>query len=254
MHVSHKKRGHVAFITIEGPTKDQADIASLAGRLSDLCTELSLDNEIRVIALTGSGDDSFSMGEALLEIVTSASIEPPIGPSGITTPLTSMNRPIITGLRGEVSGQGLELALACDIRIASEGSHFSLPHIKGGLIPWEGGTQRLLRIVGRGKAMEMILTGDRIDAGEAYRIGLVNMIVPPRELQTAVMDTAHKIANWSPISLEYAKEAINKGMDLTLEQGLRLEADLYYLIHTTRDREEGIRAFQEKRKAQFEGE
>ena len=113
---------------------------------------------------------------------------------------------------------------------------------------------RLLRVIGKSKALEMVLMGERIDSKEAYRIGLVNKVVRSDELKTTVMATAHKMADASPISLEYTKEAIDKGMDLTLEQGLRLEADLYYLIHTTSDREEGIRAFQEKRKVQFEGE
>ena len=109
------------------------------------------------------------------------------------------------------------------------------------------------RLVGRGKAMEMILTGDVIDAQEAHRIGLVNKVVPPQELTAVVMDTGKEIASKGPIALRYAKEAVHKGIDLTLEQGLRLEADLYFLLHTTRDRTEGIRAFQEKRSPRFEG-
>ena len=249
-----EREGHVAVLTLDAPPKDQEEVGYLAGRLSDQCSELSLDNHIRVIVLIGSRDDSFSMGEALKEGVTPACIDPSIGYSGLTQPFSDFHQPIITGLRGEVIGQGLELALACDMRIAAEDSYFSLPHIRQGFIPWEGGTQRLLRVIGKSKALEMVLTGESIDAEEAHRIGLVNQVAPPDELKTMVMDTAHKMANASPISLAYAKEAMHKGMDLTLEQGLRLEADLYYLIHTTRDREEGIKAFQEKREVQFEGE
>jgi len=249
-----KREGHVAVLTLDAPPKDQEEVGYLAGRLSDQCAELSLDNHIRVIVLIGSRGDSFSMGESLKKAVTSASIDPPIGPSGITQPFSDFHRPIITGLRGEVSGQGLELALACDIRIAAEGSHFSLPHIKNGFIPWEGGTQRLSRIVGKGKALEMILLGNRVDAEEALRIGLVNHVVPPSEKRKVVMDIAHEMGRKSPASLSYIKEAIHKGMDLSLTQGLRLEADLYFLMHTSGDREEGIRAFQEEREAQFEGE
>lgn len=249
-----KKESHVAIVTLDGPPKDQAEVGYLGTRLADQCAELSLDNDIRVLVLIGSRDDSFSMGEALSKGVTRACIDPPTGPLGITETFSDFHQPIVAGLPGEVSGQGLELALACDMRIAAEGCHLSLPHIKKGLIPWEGGTQRLLRVVGMTKALEMVLTGERIDAEEAHRIGLVNKVVPPSQLHEEVMNTARKMANASPISLAYAKEAIHKGMDLTLSQGLRLEADLYYLIHTTRDREEGIRAFQEKREAQFEGE
>jgi len=126
-------------------------------------------------------------------------------------------------------------------------------HVTYGEIPWDGGTQRLSRLVGRGKAMEMILSGEFIDAQEAYRIGLVNKIVLPDELLTVVMDMAQKMASKGPIALKYAKEAICKGLDLSLEQGLRLEADLYFLLHTTRDRTEGITAFRDKRSPGFEG-
>jgi enoyl-CoA hydratase/carnithine racemase len=128
-----------------------------------------------------------------------------------------------------------------------------LPHIKKDLIPWGGGTQRLMRAVGKAKAMEMILTGETIDAREARRIGLVNRLLSPDDLSSVVLDVAREIGSKGPISLAYAKEAINKGMDMTLEQGLRLEADLYFLIHTTGDRTEGIEAFQEKRNPGFKG-
>lgn len=250
-NVSYRKEDHVAIVSIDVLPKDQIEMALLASTLSDLCSEFRLDREIRVIILTGSRDDSFSMGVTLSEGALRGNVESRIGPSGIAEPLADLNRPTIAGIRGEVTGQGLELALACDIRVSSEGSNFSLPHIKGGLIPWNGGTQRLSRVVGKAKAMEMILTGERIDAEEAYRIGLVNKVVSLDELMPVALDMAHEMASKGPIALGYAKEAVYKGMDLTLEQGLRLEADLYFLLHTTRDRTEGIRAFQQKRSPQF---
>ena len=159
-----------------------------------------------------------------------------------------------TRLHGrDAVGLGLELALACDIRICTEPCHFGFPHIEKGSIPRDGGTQRLPRLVGKAKAIEMILMGESIDAREACRIGLVNRIVPSEDLTASVMKMALEMASKAPFSLKYAKEAICKGMDLTLEQGLRLEGDLYFLLHTTRDREEGIKAFREKRTPRFEG-
>jgi enoyl-CoA hydratase len=139
------------------------------------------------------------------------------------------------------------------MRIATAESQFALPQISMGLIPFEGATQRLPRIVGAAKALEMILTGEKIDAQTAYQIGLVNRIVNPDELTAAITTMAQKMSEASVVSLRYAKEAITKGMELTLEQGLRLEADLYFLMHTTKDRKEGIKAFREKRKPQFKG-
>jgi enoyl-CoA hydratase/carnithine racemase len=150
-------------------------------------------------------------------------------------------------------GQGLELALACDIRICSSKARLGMPQVANGDIPWDGGTQRLARLVGRGKALEMILLGETIDSAEAGRIGLVNQVVPDEKLSETVMLIAGEISKKGPLALRFAKEAIFKGMDMTLEQGLRLEADLYYLLHTTSDREEGVKAFQEKRTPKFEG-
>ena len=251
--VTYQKREGVAVIRMDSPPNDQEELVHLAYDLSDICSEFASDNEIRIVIITGSRDDSFSIGANLFVEPITSNVEQPIGFWSFIEPLANYNRPIIAATTGDVVGLGLELALACDIRIAAEGSHFGFPHIKWGIIPWDGGTQRLLRVVGKAKAMEMILTGERINAQDAYRIGLVNRIVSPLELTAVVMDTAQEMASKSPISLEYAKEAINKGMDLTLEQGLRLEADLYFLLQTTGDRIEGIKAFQEKRKAQFKG-
>ncbi|MDP2952803.1 MAG: enoyl-CoA hydratase-related protein, partial [Chloroflexota bacterium] len=145
-------------------------------------------------------------------------------------------------------------ALACDIRLAASGARLGLPHADFGLMPRDGGSQRLPRIVGRAKALEMLLTGAAIDADEAYRIGLVSRVVPPEQLLSDAEALARSIAEKGPIALRYVKEAVNKGLDLTMSQGLRLEADLYFLLQTTHDRTEGIRAFREKRPPQFKGE
>lgn len=170
----------------------------------------------------------------------------------LAAPIARLDQPVIAAIAGDAVGLGLELVLAGDLRMARESSRFSLPHIRAGLIPWDGGTQRLARLVGRAKALEMILTGRPIEAREAQRIGLINR-VEPDPLQ-AGMELAREMALKAAVALRFGKEAVLKGMDLTLDQGLRLEADLYFLLHTTRDRTEGIEAFRQKRGARFEGE
>jgi enoyl-CoA hydratase len=242
----HKKDG-IALIELVSPIDDPSKITQLAYDLEELCAEVPCDEQARVILLTGAGGKTFSMEAGLRE--GEKRTERPF-----SEVITKIDRPVIAAITGDAIGQGLELALACDIRIASETSRFGLPQIKSGMMPWGGGTQRLSRLVGKGKALEMILTGEVIEAQEALRIGLVNRIVPPEKLVTAAMDMAKEMASKGPIALKYAKEAIYKGMDMTLEQGLRLEADLYLLIHTTKDRIEGIKAFREKRVQKFEGE
>ena len=193
------------------------------------------------------------MGIDLIGVVLGGNEEDKTKFLSLAEPIAKLDRPVIAAISGNAIGQGLELALACDIRIASETSCFGMSDIKSGLIPWDGGTQRLSRLVGRGKALEIILTGEVIDAQEALRIGLVHKVVSRKDLMEVAVKIAQEMVSKGPIALRYAKEAIYKGMDMTLEQGLRLEADLYLLIHTTKDRTEGIQAFREKRKPEFEG-
>jgi enoyl-CoA hydratase/carnithine racemase len=251
--LTYQKKGYVGVISIIAPVNDQKKIALLANELTDACFAITSDDEIRVIILTGTGENPFSAGESLVGEVFKVSEEGRIRFWSLAEPIAKLDRPIIVAINGDALGQGLELALACDLRIAAETSHFGLPHIGGGLIPWDGGTQRLPRLVGKGKAIEMILSGEIIDAQEAYRIGLVNRVISPAKLMAGVLKMAQEMAAKGPIALRYAKEAIYKGMDLTLEQGLRLEADLYLLLHTTGDRTEGIEAFRNKRTPRLKG-
>jgi enoyl-CoA hydratase/carnithine racemase len=225
----------------------------MASQLIEALNEISRNGKSRVLVITAQGQEAFSIGTDPAEYKASEEDAALLRGISIASAVEEVGHPTIAAINGDVLGQGLELALACDLRIVAETSHFGVPHLMDGLIPLDGGTQRLPRLVGKGKAMEMILTGENIDALEAYRIGLVSKVVPPSELMKVVMDLAQEMASRAPIASRYAKEAINKGMDLTLEQGLRLEADLYFLLHTTGDREEGIKAFQEKRPPRFEG-
>jgi enoyl-CoA hydratase/carnithine racemase len=238
--LTYRKEDHVGMIGFVHPEIQRIEAARLSDELVELCDEIAWDEEVRVILITIPGENVLPLDK---------------GTRGfpLAEPVGKLRQPVIAAIEGDAIGQGFELALACDIRIATELSAFRLPQIAWGVIPWDGGTQRLARLVGRGKALEMVLTGEKVDPQEAHRIGLVSKIVAPDQLMNEAMKLAIEMAAKSPIALRFSKEAIHKGMDLTLQQGLGLEADLYLLIHTTKDRTEGIKAFQEKRKAKFEG-
>jgi enoyl-CoA hydratase/carnithine racemase len=251
--LNYQKKEKAGTISILGPVDNPAKLAQLSDELNEVCSEITWDEGVRVVILSGAEEVTFPAAEGSKEANTRAGEEQTIPFSPVAEPVAKLDQPVIVAIHGNIFGQGLELALACDIRIASEKSHFGFPHIKAGLIPGDGGTQRLSRLVGKGKALEMILLGETIDAQEAYRIDLVNSVIPSDEVMPTVTKMAQEMASKAPISLRYTKEAIVKGMDLTLEQGLHLEADLYLLIHTTRDRTEGIKAFREKKTHQFEG-
>lgn len=241
--LKYEIKDHVMVIRIISPATGPLKIDSLADELTDLCEEMESNGRTWVVVLAGIGENPFSL----------EGIEPETTQRSIAGPIAKLDLPVIAAIHGDAVGQGLELALACDVRISTEDSRFGLPQIQKGLIPWDGGTQRLSRVIGKSKALELILTGEIIDAQEAYRIGLANRLVSPGDLEAVVGKMAQEIASKAPIALKYAKETIYKGMDLTLEQGLHLEADLYLLLHTTKDRTEGIKAFREKRTPRFEG-
>jgi len=249
----YQKTNQSLVIYVNSPHGSPMWKTRTSAELNGLCDEIAWDEEIRVIILTGSEEKSFFAETSPIIPFPELGDETWANLSSLSEPISKLDKPIIAAINGDAIGQGLELALACDVRIASETARFGLPQVKSGMMPWDGGTQRLSRLVGKGKALEMILTGKMIDAQEAFRIGLVNKVVPPDKVMTVAMDMAKEMASKGPIALRYAKEAIYKGMDMTLEQGVRLEADLYLLIHTTKDRTEGISAFREKRTPHFEG-
>ncbi len=242
----------VMIINLPAIANYHTKITQLKDELSDVCTAVSSKKEVRAVIINWEQDE-FSAGTDLAGF-GSVKGEYETTPLSLTAAVVKLDIPVIASINGYAVGQALELVLACDIRIASETSYFGMPHIQTGMIPWDGGTQRLSRLVGKGKAIELILTGEMINAQEAHRIGLVNRIVEAKELSSAVSEMAHTVAAKGPIALRYAKEAVLQGLDMTLEQGLRLEADLYFILQTTRDRTEGIKAFQKKRKAKYKGE
>jgi len=252
-NLTYERKDHVGFIRLNSPANDRIQIMRLSDELNALCSVINSDDEIRVIAISTSKEGTFSMGEALSADFSGCENNKEPNSFSLTDPIAELRQPVIVGIDGDAVGQGLEMALACDIRMSTETSLFGMAQLKNGSIPSDGGIQRLARLVGRGKTLEMVLTGEMIDAQEAVRIGLINRIVPRTELEGTLSRMAYAMASKSPFSLRYAKESVSKGMDMTLEQGLRLEADLYFLLHTTEDRREGIEAFREKRTPEFKG-
>ena len=242
--VIYTKKDHIAHIALNRPEAGNSINLKLAQELEDACRRINQDEDIYVVVLTGAGDKAFCKGSQPEKSGTIYSA---------ATAIASIDRPVIAAINGDALGQGLELALSCDIRLASDKANFGFPQVAQGLIPFDGGTQRLPRIVGRGKALELILTAETITAQEAVEIGLVSKVVGGANLAAEAEALARTIAGKGPIALRYIKEAVNKGLDLTLEQGLHLEADLYFLLHTTADRTEGITAFIKKRPPKFKG-
>ena len=216
----------------------------LAAQLDSICAEVNYNTEIRAAVITGSGpvfcNDVASAGRA----------QPGFS---LSTPVASLNCPVIAAVNGDAVGIGLELALACDIRIAADTANFSLPGIRHGLTPSDGATQRLPRLVGRARAIEMMLTGEVVKADEALRMGLVSRVVPARDVLNVALEMGREMAGKASWALRFCKEAVYKGLDRTLAQGLELEGDLYFLLHTTEDRTEGVKSFKEKRKPDFKG-
>ena len=213
------------------------------------------DDELLVGIITGTGDKAFSAGVDIkdyLPFVKRTTDKPWKRPAGIMREL-DIWKPLIAACNGLTYGGGLELALACDMMIASENATFALPEVTVGLCPGGGGTQRLPRVIPRRIAAEMLFTGKPIDAQEAYRIGLVNKVVPRDELMTEAKKLAETICQAAPLAVRTAKEAMMRGLDMSLEEGLRLEDDFQRYIMSTKDFEEGITAFREKRKPKFEG-
>ncbi len=241
-----EKKERVAIVTLPPFTDDYVRGADLAERFADVCADIEMDDEARVVVFADRAEgEPTDQGSAKTD-------EEGLPPS-FADSIDRIDRPTIACINGNAIGAGLELTMACDVRIAAQASRFGLPQIKNGDIPRDGGTQRLARLVGLGKALEMILTGELIDAEEAVRCGLVSRLMPKGQVMGTVLALAEELASKAPVAVRFIREAIYKGMDLTLDQGLRMELDLYLLLFTTRDRIEGVNAFKEKRKPSFEG-
>lgn len=250
-----ERRGRVALITINRPDKLNALNIKTRQETAEALDELRTDDEIRVVVITGAGEKAFVAGADINEFAGRSAIQQRtvMKAKSIFTAAEDFPKPVIAMINGFCLGGGCELALSCDIRIASDKSRFGQPEINLGIIPGGGGTQRLTRLVGEGKAMQMILTGEMIDAQEAYRIGLVNDVYPADQLESKTMELAAKIAEKSPVALAMAKTAVKNAARMNLREGLDQEIDLFALCFSSEDKEEGVRAFLEKRKADFKG-
>ncbi|HVG34721.1 MAG TPA: enoyl-CoA hydratase-related protein [Pyrinomonadaceae bacterium] len=250
-----ERRNRVAIITINRPEKRNALNIQTREEGAAALEELSEDPSVGVVVFTGAGDKAFVAGADIAEFAGRTAItqrEVMLGRS-LFTAIDSFPKPVIAMVNGYCLGGGCELALACDLRIASEAASFGQPEINLGIIPGGGGTQRLTRLVGEGKAMELILTGDIIDARTAFNLGLVNMVVPAADLEAKTMEIANRISEKSPIALRMAKEAVKLASRSNLDEGLRREVDLFALCFSSEDKDEGVQAFLEKRKPAFKG-
>ncbi len=248
--IEYTEKEHIAIINLRDMRYNNSAI-DLSYELSEVCSAIVTRDDIYTVVLSGIASGLVSSEADFITGVSDYDKAGYVEAFPVAESVANIDKPVIAAIDGEAYNQALEIFLACDLRIASEGSRFGFQQIKDGLIPWNGGTQRLARLAGKAKALEMILTGMVIDSAEAYRIGLINKLVSGNEIKDTVIEIAREITNKGPVALRYAKEAINAGMDLTLEQGLHLEADLYMLLHTSEDRTEGIKAFREKRKPLF---
>jgi enoyl-CoA hydratase len=246
----------VARLTVNRPQKLNAMNAETLLEIDSAFASLAADEAVRAVVVTGAGEKAFVAGAdiqelALLTATTGHSTA--LRGQGVFRRIETLGKPVIAAINGFALGGGLELALSCHLRVAAEGARLGLPEVTLGAIPGYGGTQRLSRVVGRGRALEMILTGDAIDAAEAYRIGLVNRVVPKETLLDAANDLAKRMIRNGPLAVKHALLAVDRGLDLELEDGLLLEAMLFGILCGTEDLKEGMNAFLEKRKAAFRG-
>ena len=255
-NLRYEKKDQVAFLTISRPKVLNALNAPTMQELERALQSVRDDDDVRVAILTGEGEKAFVAGADITEFggLNAVAAEAlAVRGQAIFSLIENCGKPVIAAINGFALGGGCELALACTFRIASENARFGQPETKLGLIPGYGGTQRLARLVGKGRALQIILTADMVKADEALRIGLVNEVVAPADLLPRAEVLARKIIANGPIAVRLSIEAVNKGLDMSLAEGLAYEAALFGLSFSTADKAEGTSAFLEKRAAQFKG-
>lgn len=253
--VLSEREGRVAILTINRPDKLNALNEQVRQELLAALAAIEKDDAVGVVVITGAGEKAYIAGADISEFAGRTPFDQrhAMRSPRVFDIMASFPKPVIAMINGFCLGGGCELSMACDIRIASEKARFGQPEINLGLIPGGGGTQRMPRVVGMGNAMRLILSGDMIPAAEAKEIGLVDLVYPPEELRARTLELAARIASKSPLTLKVAKEAMRASEKLPIEDGLSYERDLFCLCFSTRDKEEGVAAFLEKRQAAWTG-
>jgi len=249
-------RDAIAFITINRPDKLNALNDQVMAELGQAADRITAEDAIRGVILTGAGPKAFVAGADIADLAKQGPFDGKaraLRGQAVLRRLETCGKPVVAAVNGFALGGGCELALACHIRIASDNAKFGQPEVKLGIAPGYGGTQRLPRLVGKGRALQLILTGEMIDAAEAYRIGLVNKVVPAAELAVESEKLVRGILAMGPLAVRLALEAVERGLDMSLDEGLLLEANHFGLLAATADMKEGLTAFLEKRAPKFAG-
>ncbi len=255
-NVSFDVRDRVAYVTVNRPDKLNALNHATLGELDRAIEELHTQDGIRGAIITGAGAKAFVAGADIAELAEQSPLDArqrALRGQRIFGRIDNSPKPVIAAINGYALGGGCELALACHVRIAAEGARLGLPELKLGICPGYGGTQRLPRLIGKGRALQLMLTGDMVDAAEAYRIGLVNQVVPAAELLGTAEEMLRKMMVVGPLAVAMTIEAVNRGLELPLGEALALEANHFGLLAGSEDSREGTRAFLEKREARFKG-
>jgi enoyl-CoA hydratase len=255
-NVLYEKKGAIAYVTLNRPKVLNALNQQTWEDLWAAFEDARDDTAARGVILTGAGDKAFIAGEDISELANVTAVEAQNSSSygqAVLDLIEDLGKPVVAAVNGFALGGGCETAMACTIRVASENAKFGQPEVKLGVIPGGGGTQRLPRLVGKGRALQLILSGEMISAQEAYRIGLVNEVVPAADLITRAEAILKQIFANAPIAVKFALKAVNKGLETSLAEGLSLEAALFGLCAGTEDKKEGTQAFLQKRAAQFQG-
>ncbi|MFP3938884.1 MAG: enoyl-CoA hydratase/isomerase family protein [Thermoanaerobaculia bacterium] len=253
--VVREDEGRVAVLTVNRPDKMNALNQQVRDEMLAHLEAIEADDGIGAVVVTGAGEKAFIAGADIGEFDGRSPFDQreAMASPRVFDVMATFPKPVLAMINGFCLGGGCELAMSCDVRIASENARFGQPEIKLGLIPGGGGTQRLPRLVGMGHAMRLILTGDMVGADEARQIGLVEMVVPAEELRKTTLELAGKMAAMSPLTVRVAKEALRTSERLPIEEGLAYERDLFCLCFSTEDMKEGVQAFLQKRQAEWRG-